>query len=160
MTNQQITAAEPDDTDLVQFLNNNPKLGGVRYRIATSSDFRRLHRFVAEQGEPSPTLSFPTVYAEKDGKILGFMATGHLDGMLFGGPLIMEKARPHPIIAFRLIEAYESALVSLGVSAYLGAGEEGSPLVAYAERLGIPAHSKQDGVTYYIRSLTDERTEG
>ena len=44
------------------------------YRLATTADLRRCHALMREQGEPS-TLSWLTVVAERDGKLLGFLSS-------------------------------------------------------------------------------------
>lgn len=61
-------------------------------------------------------LAWPTVVAERDGRVIGFMASSPCDWCLMGGPMDMET--PSPIMAMRLIEAYENLLIRSGITRY------------------------------------------
>lgn len=88
------------------------------YRLADNpSDYRACHAILRANNQPKWTLHWPTVVAERDGKIIGFLATNKSNWCHLVGPL--ELAQPsHFITAIRLLEAYENLMRFLSVTSY------------------------------------------
>lgn len=87
------------------------------YRLATTAaDYRACHALMRANGNFSQQLHFPTVVADRDGRILGFLSTNECDWCLLAGPL--ETQTPNPIMVMRLCEAYENALRMMGITRY------------------------------------------
>lgn len=88
------------------------------YRLAsTAADYRACHALMrTNQNFSDQQLHWPTVVAERDGKILGFMSTNTCDWCILSGPL--ETTSHNPIMVMRLVEAYESALRIMGITRY------------------------------------------
>jgi len=88
------------------------------YRLAsTAADYRACHAIMrANQNFHDLQLHWPTVVAERNGKILGFMSTNKCDWCLLAGPL--ETSTHNPIMVMRLAEAYEAALRVAGITRY------------------------------------------
>lgn len=93
----------------------------TKYRLATSSrDYQRCRQLFEEnQGEPpSVRLSFPTVLAERDGSVIGFLSTHPSSTHIMAGPLEVKGGR-NMITFIRLIEAYENVLRAAGVASFM-----------------------------------------
>lgn len=128
------------------------RLGGITYRIATKKDYRTLHAFMAEQEAERNTLGFPTVLAEKDGEILGLLGTLVKSNLIIAGPLVIKKDRPRYFTIIRLVEAYEAAMLSLGVTSYIF-GTSDPKFLQYAKELGLESYAEKDGISFFIRKL-------
>ena len=90
---------------------------------------------------------FPTVVAERGGKVIGFVATRPDERAVIAGPLVIEGG-PNPFVFLRLAEAYENVLRAAGVKAYLHQIDKSRPEhVGFMERLGfVRWHENADGV--------------
>ena len=93
------------------------------YHLATSPrDYRFCQALykAAEPDGPPVRLGFPTVYAQREGAIIGFLSTNTKHKAVIAGPLTIDPTLKQPIfIAIRLVEAYEEVLKAAGVTAYL-----------------------------------------
>lgn len=103
-------------------------------------------------GEPLP-LDFPTVVAERDGKLLGGITTNKKSGAI---SMALIVAPPCAFMTFiRLFEAYENVLRYAGVTTYFGAfkkkGHE--KVVEILESLGITPYFQERGTLYYRREI-------
>ena len=88
----------------------------TRYRLACSpADYRRARAFLAERMEVG-RLSYPTVYGQRDGRVVGVLSTSTDQGAIVAGPLAVEGRSP--FVALRLIEAYDRVMQAAGVSFY------------------------------------------
>ena len=88
------------------------------YRLAHSPrDLSACHRLARDHGMDAKTFTFPTVVADREGEIVGFLATQPSKTAVVAGPLAV--ATPRPLITvLRLLEAYENVLKAAGVSHY------------------------------------------
>lgn len=87
------------------------------YRLATSgADYRACRALMRVNGNFDQQLHFPTVVAERNGRIIGFLSTNECDWCLMAGPL--ETQTPNPIMVMRLVEAYENAIRLMGITRY------------------------------------------
>ena len=92
------------------------------YHLVTDTKQARacyaLYR-AAEPDGPKIKLGFPTVYAVRDGILLGFLSTIPLKRRVVAGPLVIDPTLKKPVItAIRLCEAYEQVLKQAGVTLY------------------------------------------
>ena len=91
------------------------------YNIAlTDADYKKAAMFFGEGGQDGRGITFPTIIAERDGTVIGAMATKDRDDMVVAGPILVSVPnRNNGIVTLRLTEAYERALRASGVSRYL-----------------------------------------
>ena len=70
------------------------------------------------QGE-DVRLSFPTVVAERDDVVIGFLATQPRKDAIVAGPLVVAQSVPRPgLLVIRLGEAYDAVLRRAGIKTY------------------------------------------
>ena len=98
--------------------------------------------------------TFPTVVAERDGVVIGFLATQPTDAAVVAGPLVIEGTR-NPFLFIRLVEAYENVLRAAGVKAYLHTiDKDRENHVEMMERLGFTRLDRTpEGETVMRRDL-------
>lgn len=111
------------------------------YRLARpGGEFNRLYALAKRAGGRihKGDFGFPTIVAERDGKVIGFVATKPDDRAVIAGPLVIEGEKGNPFVFLRLAEAYENVMRLVGVKVYLHAIDKGRPEhVAFMERLGF-----------------------
>lgn len=125
------------------------------YRLAHSpKDYAACRSLLREQGE-DVALSFPTVLAERDGKIIGFVSTRPRKDMVVAGPLVVSKAITRPgMVIIRLGEAYEAVMKKAGVTAYVFHVEP--HMTAWAgilDRTGFERWHQDDTGTWFRRAV-------
>ena len=82
-------------------------------------------------------LGFPTIVAERDGKVIAFVSTKPDKRAVIAGPLVIEGGA-NPFVFLRLAEAYENVMLAAGVKAYLHHIDRERPEhVGFMERLGF-----------------------
>lgn len=86
------------------------------YRIAEDYDYDACYDLAKVNGRPPQLLCFPTVVAERDDEIVGFLSSNRCSWCIMAGPL--EMINPSGITAMRLLEAYENCLHAMGVTRY------------------------------------------
>lgn len=128
----------------------------TRYRLAASSrDYARCHALLRAQG-PDTDLTFPTVLAEREGQVVGFLSTRPSKQAIIAGPLVIDRATSRPAItAWRLADAYEIILRRAGVTSYAFHVSAGRPeWVSTLGRLGFePWQAEPSGGMWYRRAL-------
>lgn len=101
---------------------------------------------------------FPTVVAERDGVIVGYLATDARPEFICAGPLYVDlpSGRSGAVIALRLLEAYEAVLRVAGVESYYFSIEKPS-WRRVAERLPHTRLCRQDpnGLSFFHRNLCE-----
>lgn len=93
----------------------------TKYRLATSpADYKACRALFADNhgADPTNSLSFPTVMAERDGALVGFLSTWSSKKALIAGPLEV-KGGKNIFLFIRLIEAYENVMRIAGVKRFL-----------------------------------------
>lgn len=80
------------------------------YKIAEEKDLGRI----LSEFELTDRLSMPTVMAERDGKIVGFLSTHDNPNSVIAGPFVSKSK----VVAVRLAQIYEAILKALGVKVY------------------------------------------
>lgn len=86
--------------------------------VCTSpADYKRCHTFLTSQEADQP-LQYPTVFAEREGEVVGLLTSSTKKQALCAGPLVIGTKKP-AFVAIRLLEAYEKVLALAGVQRYL-----------------------------------------
>lgn len=92
----------------------------THYRLADSpTDYKACRDLFADNhgADPTQPLRWPTVIAERDGEVIGFLATLPLEGRIMAGPLELKGGR-NMITFLRLIEAYTNVMKTAGVTQF------------------------------------------
>lgn len=98
-------------------------------------------------------LAFPTVVAERDGVIVGFLSTQNREDAVWAGPMVVE-AEHKKLLWLRLAEGYEYALHRCGVKHYLiGVPEAMTDYIDQVERMGFKRLGLSGGHVVLKRSL-------
>lgn len=129
------------------------------YRLADNpNDYRACHDILRAHNRPADwKLKWPTVVAVRDNEIIGFLSTNKSHWAVMAGPL--ELKIPSPFVVLRLIEAYEVALLYMGVSRYcfyIAKDAEHAHWLAQARRLGLTPISETPENIYFERILTSQ----
>lgn len=122
------------------------------YKLATTlADYRRAQDCCRRGGYPRVTLSFPTIIAERDGQVVGVLATGDSRRAVFAHRIVAET----PQMFIRLAEAYEFVLLKAGVTSYLiPADETNEKLLRALEKAGtVREYARQDGIVWFQRPV-------
>lgn len=127
------------------------------YTLAASSkDYAECHALeYAEHGTESAGYSFPTIIARRDGEVIGFFATIPPDKYVIAGPLVV-KGKRNPVVAMRLIEAYDAMMRRLGIRLYyftVDATREDAMSIKRLEELGMRHWETTDGIAWMKREL-------
>lgn len=87
---------------------------GIVYRVATGKDFEEILGL----GQQVRRLSFPTIVAETDNKIIGYITSQDNEYQVVCGPLYVKKGWNRGHIALKLMELYERVLRGFGITQY------------------------------------------
>ena len=121
------------------------------FRLARAGgEFNKLYAMAKRHGEklPAGTLNFPTVVAERDGKVVGFLATAPVKKEVWAGPLILDQP-PNAWLALRLGEAYEVVLKYAGIKEYFHLVEKNrEDYVKMLQRLTYQIHGETE--THFV----------
>lgn len=99
-------------------------------------------------------LSFPTVMALRDGKLVGFLSTRASKKAVMAGPLVMNGLLSKGIVAMRLAEAYEQILSEAGVTDYLFSIDKGNKWAKIVQRaMEITPYGESDKAYWFKRSI-------
>ena len=87
------------------------------YRLANpGGEFNKLYAMGKRiLGHEIGRLRWPTIVAERDGVVVGFIGTLKDDNIVLTGPLIVDLPKARMFVAMRLIEAYEQLRRITGV---------------------------------------------
>lgn len=129
----------PRDTDY--HLAKNPR------------EYRRCRTLLSKEGI-SQTLSYPTVFAERGGEVIGVLGTIPNNDMIVAGPLVIRTEGNTAILALRLIEAYELVLKSSGVKFYnFGIETTQETWISAAVRAGAVKRTEVDGTVWFQKDV-------
>jgi hypothetical protein len=128
----------------------------TEYKVAVPGGaFNRLYALARKIGQPlkAGTLNWPTVFAERDGKVLGFLSTTPRTEFILSGPLVMEQ--PKLLLAIRLGEAYDVVMRAANIPQYfITAPAAMSEWVEILETLGFQRIKEIQGEVLLRRVLT------
>lgn len=128
------------------------------YRLARpGGEYNRLYALAKRAGY-RPRIGdfqFPTVVAERAGKVIGFVATQPGQEAVVAGPLVIDGG-PNPFVFLRLADAYENVLRQAGVKVFLHTIDKERPEhVKMMERLGFTRWSETENDVVMHRKLGD-----
>lgn len=114
------------------------------YKIAEDQDFARI----LSAFELTERLASPTVFAEKDGKIIGFLSTHDNPRSVVAGPFVAKSS----VVALRLVQIYEAILNTLGVGVFWFHVERGNDYyLKIVERIGGYEMIEEDERGFWFR---------
>lgn len=123
----------------------------TQYRLANSADEPELLTW------PDGMLPrrFPTIVAERDGEIIGYLGTHDRNDCIMAGPMEvrLENERAKGAIALRLIEAYEIVLLHAGVEFYFYGVQNGPWRDATERSPRTELIHEQEGIGVFKRYL-------
>lgn len=92
----------------------------TQYRLAlTPRDYRACHAFMRENDMKPTQVKFPTIMAERAGKMVGMFGTYPSEDAIVAGPLLLAKDTPSPFVKIKMAEYYEAVLAKAGVARYV-----------------------------------------
>lgn len=123
------------------------------YRLSTEADEPQI-QMLRDGDVPR---AFPTVVAERDSKIIGFLGTHALPNGIVAGPLTVDlpSDRARGIVALRLIQTYEFILMQApGITSYLYSVDGDAPWAAATGRCDRTHYiGEVDGLQWFERRL-------
>lgn len=129
----------------------------MKYRLATNpADYRKVKALWREFGVDEGTASFPTVMAENEDGLQGFIATHTQNGMIIAGPMVFRRQGLATGLAMdKLVEAYERILKQAGLSRYsfCVAPETLDRMRDFLAGYGFEFWTEHDGHYWYNRNL-------
>lgn len=124
------------------------------YRLARpGGEYNTLYKLMEREGLARSKLGWPTVVAERDGEIIGFLST-HTDGdLILAGPLVIRGGR-NPFTFVRLAEAYENMLRLASIRLYFfNVEKSNSAQVERVKALGFPICGESETHIMFKRTL-------
>jgi hypothetical protein len=124
----------------------------VKYAIASSpGNYQAAHKLIREEGFGRQHLTFPTIMAWEGTELIGLVGTRIHDHMIIAGPLVLKSGKVRVVTAMRLCEAYEAAMGSMGIKAYIISVEQGSILSRAFKRYypDVEPYAIEDGSEFY-----------
>lgn len=126
------------------------------YRLSEPRDIpmcKKIWEESSDQFGGVKKLSWPTIIAERNGRLLGFVSTQPTKKMLVVGPLITRKPC-HSIVILRLVEAYEYILRKAGVSSYwFHVEKKNKQWLKLIYKLGLKENDETDTGYWFERKL-------
>ncbi len=126
------------------------------YRLAHTLDHYKLcHALMDATETPKQALAFPTVYALRDGIILGFLSSYTKGGAVCAGPLVLDPTQKAPgLTAIRLLDAYELILKAAGVSTFLFHIAKANPQwKALVDKFDLHPYHETEDAWWYRKEL-------
>lgn len=126
----------------------------IKYRLAVpGGEYNKLYALMKREGGKRVALGWPTVVAEENGEVVGFVGTYPREDALVAGPLVI-KGSKRPWVFLRLAEAYEVILRTAGVKLYFHTIDKLQPdHVEFMERLGFSRAWETDDSVVMKREL-------
>lgn len=125
----------------------------LKFIVAASpGHYQAAHRLLREEGVEKQVLGFPTVMAWDDDTLVGICGTRIVDRMILAGPLIVRTDRKRLFTIMRLCEAYESAMMEIGIRSFILSVENESLLHRGMNRYfpDQEPYAKDDEYSHYI----------
>lgn len=124
------------------------------YRLARpGGEYNRIRSIVRREGFGVLHAMWPTVVAERGGRVVGVLATQRRDDMILAGPLAIEGSA-NPIMFIRLVEAYENVLRAARIRSYYFTVEKSNESqIARVKELGIQQVEDANNYLIFKREL-------
>lgn len=145
------------DQEIAHVLGRAELLGGVHYRVGQGRDLARAKDLARRLGVSTEGWAYPTIIAEKSGKVIASLATIMREEAIIAGPLVVRQDQPHRRTVVRLIDAYDAVMRLLGVKAYVF--EASGKLKELVQKIGMKPFATNEDGTFFIRWLVEEPDE-
>lgn len=122
------------------------------FLCTTTKEYKRCRRFCKLHGQDH-YLAYPTVYAVRDGRIIGVLGTTLDGGMVCMGPLAVHRdVRMKGVVALRLVQVQEALYKDAGLDSYYVFISHDNPgWKRSAEKMLLRPVYETDTHTWYIR---------
>lgn len=124
--------------------------------ISQPYEYRALHKIAEKVGVKTDAgLSWPTVVAERDGRVVGFLSSQFKKNNVVAGPIAIDVDGPTIFVARRLVEFYELFLYAARVPRYFfGIQKDNDKWIGtVAKLLKLEPYSEKNGVLWFERKL-------
>lgn len=130
------------------------KPSSTLYRLARpGGEWNRIRSLCRRGGMGVLHAMWPTVVAERGGRVVGVLATQRRDDMILAGPLAIEGGS-NPIMFIRLVEAYENVLRAAHIrSYYFTVDKTNESQIARVQELGISQVEDANNYLIFKREL-------
>lgn len=98
-------------------------------------------------------LGYPTVIAERDRKIIGFLTTSPRKDMISAGPMVVDVDGHKIMVAVRLVDFYERILLTAGVTEYLFRVKRDAPKSYLDAISGCSKYGEDEDGYNFVRHL-------
>lgn len=124
------------------------------YRLARpGGEFNALYAMARREGLAGAKLGWPTVVAERDGRVLGFLSTHRRDDAIVAGPAVIDGGR-NILMLLRLWQAYDVLMRAAGVRFYFFGVDKGNfRHIARVQSLNVPAVGEDAEQVWFKREL-------
>lgn len=124
------------------------------YLATTPQEYKACHAILKQLGLPDGPLTFPTVYAKRDDKIIGVAGRGPSNGTIVLHRLAALPANPG-LLLIKLVEAFENVLKGAGATTYLiAADKRNQKLNDYIKRIiKEEPYAESEHDLWYKRSM-------
>lgn len=121
--------------------------------VTEDKDFQDCADLAEERGISFEKLSYPTIMAKRDDKIIGFISTWPRDKHIIAGPLAVKLG--HAFSMVRLVEAYDNFIRANGVESYYFTVQATNKnwLKMIHRATGLVAFQSVNGILWFERRL-------
>lgn len=145
---------------MVAVVRHPPKrMNGVvkslaRYMIANKkSDYDQVYDYLKGTEFEKLKVTFPTIIAYIDDEMRGVLGTIPSKDAIIAGPLLIkDKSLRRATLEMKLVDAYESLLINMGVEAYIFSVDKSNVgRVNMLKEIGLTPYAKEDDLYWYLR---------
>lgn len=126
----------------------------ARYMIAMKqSDYDKAYGYLKGTDYENASLTFPTIIAYVDEKIEGILGTMPSKNAIIAGPLLIkDKSLRRATLEMKLVDAYESLLINMGIEAYVFSVDKSNVgRVKMLKEIGLTPYTKDEDSYWYLR---------
>lgn len=126
----------------------------ARYMIASKgSDYDQVYEYLRGSEYEKLTVTFPTIMAFIDDKMEGVLGTiASKDAIIAGPLLIKDKGLRRATLEMKLVDAYESLLINMGVDAYIfSVDKSNAARVKMLKEIDLVPYAEDKELYWYLR---------
>lgn len=131
----------------------------IIYRVARNpGDYKQCHDLMTQERMEAVRVSFPTIMALEDLKLVGFIGTRVIKKMVVAGPMVLDSSRKRIFTALRLVEAYDTAMNSLKMKSVIFYVDTDSVIYKMIERWkpDMTPYAFRDGKAFYTWKVGED----
>lgn len=124
------------------------------YRLARpGGEYNALYAMARREGMDGGKMAWPTVVAERGGKVVGFLSTHPRDDAIVAGPAVIAGGR-NMLMLLRLWQAYDELMRAAGVRFYFFGVDKGNlQHIARVKSLNVPSIGEDEEQVWFKREL-------